>query len=188
MPGRIGVRMRADEVRKRLHRLWETVCRYKYAAVLLLSGVILLLIPASGGEESGIEEAQPESGAYDVCTVTQERLEEILSLVEGAGEVRVLLSAEDSGERVVATDVKESEEIGDAKGGKSSETESSTVVISTGSGTQDAVTLKEVVPRFRGAVVAAQGADSARVRLELTEAVAAATGLPFASIKVVKMG
>ncbi len=184
--------MKVGEGKEWLRRLWETVCRYKYVVILLLFGVFLLLLPTRSGEEvkGKKEEVQLDGGESTPCLVTEEHLEEILSLVEGAGKVRVLLSAEDGGERVVATDVKESEESagGEGEDGQSRETESATVVISTGSGTEDAVTLKTVVPRFRGAVVAAQGADSAQVRLELTEAVAAATGLPFASIKVVKMG
>ena len=64
--------------------------------------------------------------------------------------------------------------------------ESETVVISSGSGTQETVLVQQVYPRFQGALVVAEGGGNPTVRLNLTEAVAALTGLGADKISVCK--
>ncbi len=171
------------ENRERLSKLLGTVGRFRYVIVILIFGVFLMLLPTGGDDGSeSVAETEPEAREEYTCGEVEEKLGEILSLIDGAGDVRVMLSVEDQGERVVASDREESS---DGTGGD--ETKYTTVIVSTGSGTEDAVTLRVVNPSFRGAIVAAEGAGSASVRLELTEAVAAVTGLDFSEIKVVKM-
>lgn len=155
---------------------------YRYVLLVLLAGLVLLLLPTGGGEG----ETEPET---DVPAPTQEpleeRLESILSLIDGAGEVRVLLTLTDDGERVLAGDSRSSTET-TGQGGRSEE-QDSTVTVSKGGGVTGEVEVSYRYPSYRGAVIAAQGADSAAVRLELMEAVRAATGLSADAIKIVKM-
>ncbi len=171
-------------------KISDSIKKNKYVMIVLLAGVLLLLLPVGGGEKennttSAIDEPIIEFSLED----TQAQLENILSQIEGAGEVRVMLSVENGGERVLATD---SEVVRTTSGGEETEEvnreeSQATVVISQGSGTDGVVTLKYIYPEFTGAVVVAQGAGNATVRLDLTEAVAAVTGLEAAKIKVVKM-
>ena len=65
-------------------------------------------------------------------------------------------------------------------------TKSETVTINRGSGQQDVVITQQRYPVYQGAVVVCQGADRASVRLAVTEAVAALTGLSSDKISVVK--
>ncbi len=176
---------------EKLSRLLEAVKKYRYVIIILLFGVFLLLLPTESGREKKKQSNEPsappetEPEAFSRAAFEKE-LEEILSLMDGVGEVRVMLSVEDDGERVVASDSQTSVKEGSSE--RTEETVQTTVTVSTGSGTEDGLTLRRRSPAFRGAVVAAEGADSAEVRLELTEAVAAATGLPFGAIKIVRMG
>ena len=52
---------------------------------------------------------------------------------------------------------------------------------------KDAVTVKYIYPEYLGAVIVAEGADNAGVKLALTEAAASVTGLGPNRIKVIKM-
>ena len=60
------------------------------------------------------------------------------------------------------------------------------VTLNRGSGYQDVVVTRETYPVYLGAVVVCQGAGSGGVRLAVTEAVAALTGLPADRITVVQ--
>ena len=55
-----------------------------------------------------------------------------------------------------------------------------------GSGTQDVVVTRERYPSYQGAVVVCEGAGDAAVRLALTEAVSALTGLSADRISIVQ--
>lgn len=167
--------------------LWEKLKGAKAPLIVLLAGLALLLLPTGrGGGDGGAEESQvPAAAAEGTEEDLEARLEEVLSLIDGAGQVRLLLAPASGGERVLARDYTSSgEENGDT--GRSESTESAVIVQRSGGGSE-AVEVSYVYPRWRGAVVAAQGADDPRVKLELLEAVKAATGLSGEAVKIVKM-
>ena len=85
-------------------RLW--LKEYRYVILVLFLGIVLMLLPQSNEREERDTEAPV---AETVAAVSlQEQLEQILTMVQGAGKVRVLLT-EAAGERVVyQTDGEES--------------------------------------------------------------------------------
>jgi len=172
-------------VREKLGRLWKGIGKNRYALLVLLLGAVLLLWPQQKKSAQSAQSAPAQEEAFSLEN-EEARLSSALSRIEGAGKVTVLLSVRDGGSREVASDETGSSE-GGAEDGTRMESSDKTVIVSTGSGTQDAVTLRQTLPEYLGAVVVAEGAGSARVRLDLTEAVSAATGLPSGSIKVFKM-
>jgi catechol 2,3-dioxygenase-like lactoylglutathione lyase family enzyme len=88
----------------------------------------------------------------------------------------------ETGERVeYQTDVQASSD-----GAQSSESRK-TVILSEGSSYDKAAVAATTYPRFQGALIVCEGADSAAVRLRLLEAVSAVTGLSTDRITVVKM-
>ncbi len=60
------------------------------------------------------------------------------------------------------------------------------VVVAAGSGAQDTVLVQQFYPRFQWALVVATGGGDPAVRLKLTEAVAALTGLGADKISICK--
>ena len=110
--------------------------KYRLVALVLLLGFVLMLLP-SGNDK---EETSMQTQTAEVFSLedTERRMAEILSRIEGAGKLQVML------------------------------------------------TLKQVYPAYQGAVVVCQGGDKAAVRLAITEAVAALTGLSSDKISVVK--
>ena len=61
------------------------------------------------------------------------------------------------------------------------------LTVNRGSGRQEVVVTRRMYPVYQGAVVVCQGADSAAVRLAVTQAVSDLTGLGADHISVVKM-
>ncbi|MGM9521651.1 MAG: stage III sporulation protein AG [Oscillospiraceae bacterium] len=170
-------------------KLLEWLGKNKYVLAVLLFGVFLLMLPH--GEEKKAEEKSTETSEETEFSQAEleSRLGDILSKIDGAGEVDVMLTFKSGAERVVASDTQtsETESGGEGNSEKSREESVTTVIVSTGSGVDEAVTLKYIYPEYQGALIVAQGAGSASVRLDIIEAVAAVTGLPTDSIKVVKM-
>ncbi len=173
------------DVKKTLGAAMEKLRGAKYVLLVLLVGLVLLLLPTGGGKEP--EKETPETGLPEVSPETEleAKLSDILSLVDGAGQVRVLLTPVDDGERVLARDTETASESRD--GETRLETSDSNLVVQRSGGGSEPVEVTYRYPVYRGAVIAAQGAGDARVRLELLEAVKAATGLSGDAIKIVKM-
>lgn len=160
-------------------RLCSVLGRFKYVLLVGLVGAVLLLLPT--GEETG-QTDQTVASVTDLFQVEtmERRLEDALSRVEGAGEVTVVLTLKDGPRQVLAQD-------GSASEGDSQTTrETSTVMASKGSGTQEPVALQELGPSYRGALVVAPGAGDPQVRLALSEAVSALTGLGSDKISICK--
>ncbi len=181
------------EGKKALSAITEKLKSVKYPLIVLLVGLALLLLPTgkSGGKDAKSESsggapdpAAPTAGTGDEGDLEKE-LEEMLSLIDGAGQVRVLLTPVTDGEKVLARDSVTSSESRD--GETRSENSDSAVVLQSSGGGSETVEVSYVYPEYRGAVVAAQGAEDPKVELEILEAVKAATGLGGDAVKVVKM-
>ena len=180
--------------REILDRIKSALSNYKYPVIILLAGLVLVLFPtrksnagatpaASAPTEAANTSAPPSNQKY--CEQTERELEQILSQIQGAGTVRVMLTLEAGPETVYLSD---SDIQRSAEGGRTSEkNESKTVILSRGSSYNEAAIVKTEYPSFRGALIVSQGADDASVRLRLTEAVSALLGLGSDKITVVKM-
>lgn len=153
----------------------------KLLLLCLLAGLILVLLP-DGREEASAPAAEPVtlSAAEDL----ERRLEALLSQVDGAGKVQVLLTLDAGEETRFQTDTVT--ETRNAEGTAEESNTVTTVLTDTGNDTVP-VAVQVTAPVYRGAVVVAEGADRAAVRLELTEAVMRLTGLGADRISVIKM-
>lgn len=170
--------MRGTEVLGRFRTLWE---KGKFALPVLGLGVLLLLWPSGTGETKSA--ASPETTAEETAAQQQKEMERILSRIEGAGELHLMLTLESDGERTLAEDREET--LGGSPGAPESQSRRETVILSVSGGEEVVVTRRES-PVYRGALVVCQGADRAEVKLAVTQAVAALTGLGADRITVVK--
>lgn len=155
-------------------RLRRGLGKYKYAALILCLGILLMLLPV-GGRESAAADPEPASvseTAFDLEAL-ERKLESALSEIAGVGEATVVLTLRSSGEDILAQDVTV---------GNSNETE--TVIVSTGGGTEQAVSVKTIYPEFQGALVVCDGGENASVKWEVLRAVSAITGLSSDQITI----
>lgn len=153
--------------------------RYKYMLLVILAGILLLLLPTTGNENTEPESDTAVEEDFSVEALEQ-KLADTLSEIDGAGHVRVLLTVETGMKRVFAQDGSLEQN------GSAVQRETQTVVIASGSGTQETVLVQQVYPTFQGALVVATGGGDPAVRLKLTEAVAALTGLGADKISICK--
>lgn len=149
--------------RLKLRAAWQ---KYRYVLLVAAAGLVLMLLP--GGESTPAPDPIPTEAVQDSL---ERRLEQILSRIEGAGEVAVLLTEARGGEVFYQT-----------------EGEDGKTVLVTGSDRSQSGLVRTTMPAsYLGAVVVCRGADSPAVRLEIVNAVAKATGLGTDRITVLKM-
>ncbi len=122
----------------------------------------------------------------------EERLKEILSHVDGVGEVDVMIVLRSSEERVWLTDrdantssTCETDSGGGSRQIQSQEIRESTVFAGQ-SGKEEPVLEKEMYPEIGGVVVSASGGGSPATQAEISAAVEALFGVPSHKIKILK--
>lgn len=155
--------------------LRQAFSKYRYTAMILLVGILLMLIPNRDTQKVTVTEIET------VSETLEERLERILSTIDGAGEVRVLLTVA-HGEKIIFqtdTDTKRSTE--------DEADQSKTVLLKDNQGGEVGLVQQTNPPNYLGAVVTCRGADNPVVRLMIVEAVSTATGLGADRISVMKM-
>ena len=161
--------------------VWKTLDKYNYVLIVIIAGIVLLLWPTGEQERSAGTDSRLDIRETFDLDALEKKLSPTLSMVEGAGELTVTLTVKSGMEQVLASDRATS------VSERGSSVEEETVLVNTGSG-QDTVLLTQKYPTFQGALVVCQGGDSAEVRLLLTQAVSALTGLGTDRITVCKGG
>lgn len=162
--------MNAEGVRA----VWD---KYKFAILTAALGAALMMFPTGRG---GANPAAPAPPAPDL----QQELQTALAQIEGVGRVWVALSEESDGTRILAQNRKASFR-GDSAAPSEFSESVETILADEGSGEAVVVTRTEF-PTYRGALVVCEGGDRPAVRLAVTEAVTALTGLPASRVAVAK--
>lgn len=147
---------------------------YGPALLIALVGILLMLLP--GRPETAPPE--PTQAASQEEADLARRLEVLLSQMDGAGQVKILLTEAKGEKSLYQVDVRQS-------GGDASD--SQTVILSQGSSQSRPLVTQRISPVYQGAVVLCQGADSSYIRLAITQAVSKATGLGANDITVLKL-
>ena len=126
-------------------------------------------------------------------TDLETRLEEILSQIQGVGEVKVLLNYSESSEVVAMyneTSRTSNTEETDTEGGTRTIQETDTqkdIIYQEEDGQKTPITQKIVQPKIEGAIITAKGANQANVKTNIIQAVEAVTGLATHKIQVFEM-
>lgn len=156
----------------------DYIKKYRYVALVLLAGLVLMALPEGEDAQDNTIQAKEE-------TVCQENLEDalsqILSQIEGAGKVKVLLTEAAGEEILYQTD----QDISQSEQGRDDRRE--TVLVTDTQRSQEGLIRQVNPPQYQGAIVLCQGAGSPAVKLSIAEAVSDATGLTFDRITVLKM-
>ena len=176
--------------------------------ILILAGILLCVISLPVEKDKSKSDLLDESGTImknehtfdkeeisrDYVTYWEEKLEESLQCVDGAGEVRVLIYTGGSEETILARDG--SEEFSDttetdAAGGSRHISENrldKTVVRTVDERGQNVpLVVRTVAPDVEGVLVIAQGADRQQVRRDIIEAIQVLFDVDMNRISIIKM-
>lgn len=158
-------------------RAGELFGRFKYVLLVLAVGIFLMVLP--DGKSQTTENQLVESTPAPVSIA--QSLEEILSKMEGVGNVQVFLSEFTGAETIYHQDE-------DSTVSSDSQSIRVETVIINGSDRGEYALVERVDPPcYRGAIVVCQGADDPAVRLQVVQAVSNVTGIGTDRIAVLKM-
>ena len=151
----------------------------------LMLGILLLAAGKSFSfsEKDVVSSPQKENQQMTLSAdrETENRMAEILSKVEGAGQVDVMLTYRQTEEKAIAHNETREED------GAKLRTEQTAILLEDGDGATKPLILSERSPVVEGVVIAAQGADNPTVCAALNQAAQALLDVPAHKVAVLKM-
>ena len=153
-------------------------------------------IEVNNSTESELNDVKQEKieDAEEYERYIENKLEQAIAVMEGAGKVKVMVTVSTSRELVVAkdassvnNDTSEQDSAGGSRTVKDEEKGEETIYRKESDGSSSPYVVKTRQPLIEGVVVVAQGGDRADVKRDITEAVMALFNIEPNKIKVVKM-
>ena len=161
--------MDAKELKSIPNEILRKYVNNKSLVIIIIIGIVFMLF--SGIKPKEQNDITQTNDAYS----DEARLGEILSMIDGVGKVHVMVTYYGTTTRDIAFEKKQNISCSEDETVKSEETS----VITSGS---EPLVKGVVYPKAKGVVIIAQGAGDARVKKDITDAVAAA--LDIASYRV----
>lgn len=156
--------------------------------------LIVFVLTTTTNTNGGVQDSQASNGTQAALSNADDsmetRLEKILSAVDGAGDVKVLVTYETGPEIVpaVKTDTQNNSSDGSGTGQHTtSVTENNEPVVVQGKNGTEPLVLVQKEPVVMGVLVVAEGASQMDVRLRLMQAVQVALQIAPARIEVLPM-
>lgn len=146
--------------------------KYRFVLLIFAIGLILINLPA----KKTTDPPQAASDYTEPISLSRE-LEQILSQIDGAGKVSVLLTMAEGERTQYQTDSDVSE----------NSNRQDTVIITDEGRNEEGLITQIDPPVYQGAIIVCQGAEKSAVRLAIVEAVSRVTGLGTDKISVLKM-
>lgn len=148
----------------------------------------------TGEENTGVQGQLYMGSAEEYTAMMERKVEELLGQMEGAGQVKVIITLRSSSEKVVEkdapvsrTDTTEADSGGGTRTVNSVETGESTVYTSEG-GYSEPYVIKTISPQVEGVVVLAEGAGSGSVSKNISDVIQVLFGIDAHQVKVIKFG
>ena len=153
--------------------------------ILGIIGVVLIIISEFVTEKpESQEKEQVQSSFFDYESDIENRLGDIISQINGAGRVKVMVTLKSGEEKKYAYNemfqAKNDENSSDSK------TENEYVVIDGEKG-DECVLLKTEFPEIQGVIVVCDGGDNSVIKNEITNAVSGLLNISTNNISVIKM-
>jgi len=187
----------------------EKMLKKENMVVFVLLGILLLVVAIPIGDDKKMDETSSnENGEkendeiyeknpddnLEYCLQLETRIEELLSSMDGVGEVQAMVTLVTSKELVVEKDepvTRSTITEKDGEGGSRSTNESSfdyeTIYETDGEGNKKPYVIKQIEPEIQGITVVAQGGGNAIIQKNISEVLEALFHIEAHKIKVVKM-
>lgn len=167
------------DIKRYSSKITNFLKKYKYAAIVLTVGIALMLLPNTSKANKETSQSFVQSDSYNENI--EETLSELLSNVEGAGRVELILTVAKGTQKVYQTNTTQSTT------DQNHNLKSDTVLVTDNSRAETGLVTRTDPAKYLGALILCQGADRPEVKLALIEAVSKITGLGSDKICVLKM-
>ena len=177
---------------KRLLDRFEKLLTKKNLKIVLLIIVgvvaIVLFFGFNSNKANSTSNTVSSTNSYistmDYCQIIENKLIEVLSKVDGAGAVSVMVTVDGSPELIYANE-QDKTTSSNSSGTTSSSTYSSPIIIDA-NGSSSALVMTEVLPAVKGVIVVSSGAGNVATRLNLLNAVSTLLDISIEQVTVLK--
>ncbi len=181
-------------------KLVEKIKKIKHFEIILviLLALIILVIWfwdwGSDASASSNDSLLNTSDKDDYAAMLETKLSSILSEINGAGSVSVMVTLDGSTELILAytKDENKNSTENTTSSGTTSKTEtintSTSPIIINSSGSSTPLVLSEILPSIKGVVVLAEGANDIKVKLDILKAVQALLGVTSSQVEIFVKG
>jgi len=185
-----------EKIKKHLENMNNNKKFINNLFIILIISIIFLIIAnyildsrkATVSTESEFKSQISYEEEVDYSAYLEKKLENILSKLDGVGKVNVMVTLENSVEKVTATNTtKSSENIveNDGEGGtRQVQREDLTTQVVTRGSDGSLLVVKEIKPKVLGVIVVAEGAEDPEVKEKLYEAVKTVLGVKGNQVQV----
>lgn len=139
-----------------------------YVAVIFVLVLIAIYFTGNTFTSSTNTNTNTSTSTFEYADYMENKLSKLLSGVDGAGKVSVMLSLEGTSEIVYATSTEEKTNTSSITNGSTSNTIITTEPIFASG---QPIVVKEYLPKITGVIIVAQGAGDIKVKLELLQAI-----------------
>ncbi|MGN0447541.1 MAG: stage III sporulation protein AG [Acutalibacteraceae bacterium] len=150
-----------DKVREFLRRL-KNDKKALITVFIGLFGMLLILLSELPDIKKDDTSVKDMSNLTQSVKSLQNEVEDLLSKIDGAGKVDVLLTFEEGEEKIFAKNTEEK-----SNGQQENESTQSYITVESGDG-EDGLLLKVIYPKVRGVAVVCTGGNDIRVKSEIT--------------------
>ena len=180
-------------MKERILRIIEKLTPERRRTLIVALGIVGLLLiflssflPTTEQSEQSRAEPPASTSEVDYRRELEDELREMISSIEGAGDVRVMITMDSTAEDVYAVDKTESEtkRSGESESDVQRSEENEYVIIKGKDGSEQTVVKKQKMPEIRGVLVVCTGGASAVTREKVTAAVAVALGISQSRVMV----
>ena len=172
---------------ERINKIKEILKKDKKILFLLILASIafaLLLFSELFDSESKKTPQETSSTAEEYAETIENKLTELVSSIEGAGEAVVMVTVEAGEENIFAKEIKSDEDTNENRASSSYEYEY--VVIKSGASAENGILLKVIEPEIRGVAIVCDGGENGNVRENIINAVSAVLDIKTNKISVCK--
>ncbi len=174
-----------SEILKNIRKL--TLPKHFIPIVLAVVALLVLLLSefVSTDKNEPVDIQNTSVYAAQYTKEIEKELESILSKINGAGDVRAMVTLESCYENVYAKGYSTKNEQEDHK--DSNEMTEEYIIVKNGSNNEECLVVKVYEPTVKGVAIVAEGADDVNVKAAITETVCALFGISSAKVSVEKM-
>jgi len=171
--------------------------KLKVIVLLGILGMVLILLSQFADDgQTGREQPQTIHNAelvnQEFVTQLEERLQSLISEIEGVGRNRVMVTLESGVEYVYAQEQRRSTDTTHGAGGEipvggrtQESVEQRFILVDTEFGRREALVLTRIPPRVQGVIIVCEGANNPVVEQKLISVVTTALGIPSTRVSVV---
>lgn len=159
----------------------------KTLLLLLVMLIAIILYLGINDNKKVVESSKTNDDGYlstlEYCERLEEKLERIISQIDGAGTVKVMVSVSGSPEIIYVSDM--DNKTSTTTNGSTTTTTSSPIIIGSGSNSSGIIKT-ETLPDVKGVIVVSSGANQVGIKLDILKAVATLLDISTDKITILK--